>query len=142
MRQELENSVAALVVPDRRHWESKSIQRKRTDRPTAVSKGRGLARNVAHGTARRRSVKVPDVARVEVAARNNVDDRSARSLASVSRSQPSKLTLQRVDLCKVVAGVVVAASLAASESEAPARIFVAGAVSAQVDDRREVLPLL
>src|SRR5712671_3516066 len=58
------------------------------------------------------------------------------------RSQPSELALQRVDLCKVAAGVVVAASLAASESEATARVFVTGAVSAQVDDRREVLPLL
>jgi hypothetical protein len=65
-----------------------------------------------------------------------------RTRTSVSRSQPSELTLQRVDLCKVAAGVVVAASLAASESEAPARVSVTGAVSAQVDDRREVLPLL
>ena len=61
---------------------------------------------------------------------------------SASRSQPSELTLQRVDLCKVAARVVVAASLAGSESEAPARVSVTGAVSAQMDDRCEVLPLL
>ena len=63
----------------------------------------------------------------------------ARMRTSVSRSQPSDLTLQRVDLCKVAAGVVVAASLAASESETPARVSVTCAVSAQVDDRREGL---
>jgi hypothetical protein len=62
--------------------------------------------------------------------------------SSASRSQPSELTLQRVDLCKGAAGVVVAAVLAASESEAPACVSVTGAVSAQVDDRREVLPLM
>ena len=61
---------------------------------------------------------------------------------SLSRRQPSELTLQRVDLCEVAAGVVVAAALAASESEAPACVSVTGAVSAQVDDRREVLLLV
>jgi hypothetical protein len=65
-----------------------------------------------------------------------------RTRTSVSRSQPSELTLQRVDLCKIAAGVVVAAKLAASQSEAPACVSVTGAVSAQVDDRREVLLLL
>jgi hypothetical protein len=65
-----------------------------------------------------------------------------RTRTAVSRSQPSELTLQRVDLRKVATGVVVAASLAASESEAPACVSVTGAVSAQMDDRGEVLPLL
>src|SRR6266513_772716 len=65
-----------------------------------------------------------------------------RTRTSVSRSQPSELALQRVDLCQVAAGVVVAASLAASDSEAQARVFVTGTVSAKMDDRREVLPLL
>src|SRR6185295_10344393 len=61
---------------------------------------------------------------------------------SVSRSQPSELTPQRIDSCKITAGVVVAALLAASESEAAARVSVSGAFSTQVDDHREVLPLL
>jgi hypothetical protein len=65
-----------------------------------------------------------------------------RTRTSVSRSEPSELTLQRVDLCKVAARVVVAALLAASYSEAPARVSVTSTVLAQVDDLREVLPLL
>src|SRR4030095_7988839 len=63
-------------------------------------------------------------------------------VTSVSRSEPSELALQGVDLCEVVARIVVSASLADSESEAPARVAVSGTVSAQVDDRREVLPLV
>src|SRR5574339_917658 len=65
-----------------------------------------------------------------------------RTRTSASRSQPNELTLQRVDLRKVASGIVVAASLAAFESEATACVSVTDAVSAQVDDRREVLPLL
>ena len=61
---------------------------------------------------------------------------------SAGRGEPRELKLQRVDLCQVAAGVVVAASLAASEPEPAARVCVAGPAPAQVDDRREVLPLL
>jgi hypothetical protein len=61
---------------------------------------------------------------------------------SAGRGEPRELKLHRVDLCQVVAGVVVAASLAASEPESAARVCVAGLAPAQVDDRREVLPLL
>jgi hypothetical protein len=74
--------------------------------------------------------------------RRGQSKRLRRTRTSVSRSQPGELSLQRVDLCKVAAGVVVSASLAASESEALARVSVSGTVSAQVDDRCEVLPLL
>ena len=58
------------------------------------------------------------------------------------RGEPRELKLHRVDLCQVAAGVVVAASLTAPEPEGAARVCVAGPAPAQVDDRREVLPLL
>jgi hypothetical protein len=61
---------------------------------------------------------------------------------SAGRGEPRELKLHRVDLCQVAAGVVVAASLAASAPEGAARVCVAGLAPAQVDDRREVLPLL
>ena len=61
---------------------------------------------------------------------------------SAGRGEPRELKLHRVDLCQVAAGVVVAASLAASEPEPAARVCVAGPAPTQVDDRREVLPLL
>jgi hypothetical protein len=58
------------------------------------------------------------------------------------QSEARELTLQRVDLCQVAAGVVVAASLAAAEPEPTGRVSVARPVPAQVVDRREILPLL
>ena len=58
------------------------------------------------------------------------------------QSEPRELTLQRVDLCQVAAGVVVAATLAASKPEPAGRVSVARSAPAQVDDCREVLPLL
>jgi hypothetical protein len=67
--------------------------------------------------------------------------RSGKSDRSAGRSEPRELKLQRIDLCQVAAGVVVAASLAASEPEPVARVGVAGPAPTQVDDRREVLPL-
>jgi hypothetical protein len=51
---------------------------------------------------------------------------------AVSRTwEPRELKLQRVDLCQVAAGVVVAASLAGSEPEPAARVGVAGPAPTQ-----------
>jgi hypothetical protein len=63
------------------------------------------------------------------------------TLRSISRSESSELTLQRVDLCKVAARVVIAASLAASESETPEGVSVSDALATEVDNRRQVLLL-
>ena len=61
---------------------------------------------------------------------------------SARRGQPRELALQYVDLCEIAVDVVIAASLPVSEPETAARVRVAGAYAAQVDDRCEVLPLL
>ena len=61
---------------------------------------------------------------------------------SAGGGEPRELPLQHVDLCQVAAGIVIAASLAASEPKPAARVCVAGAASAQVDNCREVLTLL
>ena len=63
-------------------------------------------------------------------------------MRAVEGHEPRELKLQRIDLRQVAAGVVVAASLAASEPEGAARVCVAGSAPAQVDHRCEVLPLL
>jgi hypothetical protein len=56
--------------------------------------------------------------------------------------QQCELALQQVDLCEVAARIVIAASLAGSESKPAAGVRVANAASAQVDDGCEVLTLL
>jgi hypothetical protein len=58
------------------------------------------------------------------------------------RTQPSKLTLQRVDPRQVAPRVVIAASLAGFESEPAPRVSLTSTLAAQVNDRRKVLPLV
>src|SRR5262245_59091958 len=62
--------------------------------------------------------------------------------AAASAAKADELTLRGVDPCQIAAGIVTAAPLTAREPKAAAGVRVAGAGSAQVDDGREVLPLL
>src|SRR5690348_13368353 len=66
----------------------------------------------------------------------------ARPASDGRIAQPRELTLEQADLCDVTADVVVAASLAHSESEPAAHVHSAHAASAQVNDSGEVLALL
>jgi hypothetical protein len=61
---------------------------------------------------------------------------------STGRGEARELTLQRVDLREIAAGVVIAAPLAAHKAEAATGVRIAGSAPAQVDDRGEILPLL